>query len=218
MGDLVGYGDSSSKPAHTVSINAFWISRYEVTFDQYDAYARAVGKPLPPDEGWGRGTRPVVNVSWEDAKAFAAWVSQISGLVYRLPSEAEWEYAARAGTRTDYYWGERYGEDGTHTEPPLMNDWVWDGGTVPVGSFPANGWGLHDMLGNASEWTEDCWSENYDGAPTDGSAWTVGDCKIRALRGGSWCDAPGCQKVWIRAWEKLSGRSSGNGFRLARSR
>lgn len=217
MGDRAGSSDSFAKPVRTVSVAAFWISRYEVTFDQYDAYARAVGKPLPPDEGWGRGKRPVVNISWEDAKAFATWVSAISGFVYRLPSEAEWEYAARAGTRTDYYWGERYGEDGTHTEPPLMNDWVWDGGTAPVGSFPANGWGLHDMLGNASEWTEDCWNTSYERAPTDGSAWTAGDCRNRAYRGGSWCDAPACQKVWIRAWGEVSGRSGGIGFRLARS-
>ena len=218
MGDLAGSSESFAKPVRTVSVSAFRICRYEVTFEQYDAYARAVGKPLPADEGWGRGQRPVVNVSWEDAKAFAAWVSQISGLEYRLPSEAEWEYAARAGTRTNYHWGDTYGEDGTHTDPPLMNDVAWDGGTAPVGSFPANGWGLHDMLGNAMEWTEDCWNTSYDGAPTDGSARMVGDCGNRALRGTSSCLAPACQKVWERGWGEVSGRYDSTGFRLAQSR
>ena len=131
----------------------------------------------------------MINVSWEDAEAYVAWLSRETGEAYRLPSESEWEYAARAGTTTRYTWGQDIGRNRANCGDCGSR---WDGDrTAPVGSFAANGWGLHDMHGNVWEWVADCWHENYARAPRDGSAWTSGgNCGRRVLRGGSWFLSP----------------------------
>ena len=175
------------KPQHRVQITKpFAVGKYEVTFDEWDACVKSGGCNgyKPSDEGWGRGRRPVINVSWDDAQAYVAWLSKKTGQPYRLLSEAEWEYAARAGTTTRYSWG----DDITPEKANYHGSNV--GKTTEVGSYPANPWGLHDMNGNVGEWVEDCWNESYEGAPSDGSAWTSGDCSRRVLRGGSWGDGP----------------------------
>ena len=195
MGDLSGGGFSEEKPVRSVTISRpIAMGKYEVSFAEYDRFARATGRVLPDDEGWGRGNRPVVNVSQEDAKAYAAWLSAQTGKRYRLPSEAEWEYAARAGTTTKYSWGNKIGRNRANCDGCgsfWHNVWkdIWSSHqTVRVGSFAANLFGLHDMHGNVSEWVEDCWHDNYEGAPSDGRAWTTGcDDNLEAVvRGDSW--------------------------------
>ena len=170
------------KPVHEVVIaRPLAISKYEITFEDYDrfTYPNKVD-----DEGWGRGNRPVINVSWDDATEYAAWLSAQTGKRYRLPSEAEWEYAARAGSTTKYSWGNDIGHNRANCVNEACGDqWLH---TAPVGSFSANSWGLHDMHGNVWEWVQDCWNDSYAGAPGDGSAWASGDCSLRVLRGGSW--------------------------------
>ena len=140
----------------------------------------------PGDQGWGRGGRPVIHVSWEDATAYAAWLSEETGEEYRLPSESEWEYAARAGTTTRYTWRDDIGRNRSNCDG-CGGRWDDEDRTAPAGSFAANAWGLHDVHGNVWEWVGDCWHENYARAPRDGSAWTTGgDCSRRVVRGGSW--------------------------------
>jgi formylglycine-generating enzyme required for sulfatase activity len=185
-------GEADEAPRHAVRLVApFAIGRYEVTFEEYAVYAAHTGAALPTDEGWGRGRRPVINVSWDDARNYARWLSAMTGKSYRLPTEAEWEYAARAGTTTRYWWGDDIGEN-------MANCYgcgsPWDGErTAPVGSFAPNPWGLHDTLGNVWEWTADCWHPSYEGAPTIGVAWQAsegGNCSQRVVRGGAWFNAP----------------------------
>jgi formylglycine-generating enzyme required for sulfatase activity len=154
----------------------------------------------------------VVCVSWENAKAYVAWLSQETGQPYRLLSEAEWEYACRAGTTTRYWWGD---------DPPTPEQANFGRnvrGTTEVGTYPANPWGLHDMHGNVWDWVEDCWNESYQGAPSDGSAWMSGDCSRRVLRGGSW--TYGGRAVLRSAFRGRSFadfRSFNRGFRVART-
>ena len=178
-------------PRHRVTIaKPFAVGKYEVTFAEWDACVAdgGCGGHRPEDEGWGRGRRPLVNVSWDDAKAYVRWLSRKTGKPYRLPSEAEWEYAARAGTTTRYSWGDDIGRNRANC---LYCDSRWDlKQTAPAGSFRANVFGLHDVHGNVSEWVEDCWNDNYAGAPADGSPWTDGGCTRRVLRGGSWFNEP----------------------------
>ena len=143
------------------------------------------------DSGWGRGRRPVINVSWDDAQAYVKWLSGITGKPYRLLSEAEYEYAARAGSRDETIPG---ATRSSSTAKPMANcdgcGSQWDRKqTAPVGSFAANAFGLYDMVGNVWEWTEDCWNASYKGAPADGSPWTSGDCSRRVVRGGSWANS-----------------------------
>ena len=173
------------RPVHEVEVASFALSKYEVTFDEYDTFVQATGHRRPNDRGWGRGRRPVINVFWEDAAAYVAWLSRETGEEYRLPSESEWEYAARAGSTTRYSWGQDLGRNRANCRRCRSR---WDNDrTAPTGSFAANRWGLHDMHGNVNEWVADCWHENYVRAPRDGSAWTSGgDCGRRVLRGGSW--------------------------------
>ena len=200
MGCLSGdddcYGDEL--PVHEVSIQSFALSKHEVTFAQWDTCVAAgsCGGYSPIDQDWGRGNRPVISVSWEDAKSFIAWWSEVTGHAYRLPTESEWEYAARAGSVTKYHFGNaesqlcRYAN---HAD----RDSIWDwrnkacsdphfGETSPVGRYEPNQFGLYDMLGNVWEWVEDCWKDSYAGPPSDGSAWLGGNCDERVLRGGSW--------------------------------
>ena len=212
-----GRGDDEG-PVHAVAIGApFALGVYEVTFAEWDACKRGCprGKQAPSDRGWGRGRRPVINVSWDDAKRYAQWLSRKTRKAYRLPSEAEWEYAARAGTATAYSWGDQIGVNRANCRGCGSQ---WDGSkTAPVGSFRANAWGLHDMHGNVWEWTEDCWNGSYRGAPSDGSAWLRGNCDQRVLRGGSWSGGPSDLGAADRYGITTGGRSGSFGFRVART-
>ena len=192
------------------------LSKCEVTFEEYERFARDTDRDRPGDAGWGRGRRPVINVSWHDAQAYAAWLSSETGAEYRLPSEAEWEYAARGGTTTVYSWGNEIGSNRANCDG-CGSQWD-DEMTAPVGSFAANAWGLHDMLGNIEEWVEDCWHGNYAGAPEDGSAWTAGgDCSERVRRGGRWWNTPsGIRAAW-RLSVNAGSRGYFGGFRVART-
>ena len=197
---------------HQVSIAApFALSVYEVTFEDYDrfTYPNQVD-----DEGWGRGRRPVVNVSWDDAKEYVAWLSAQTGAEYRLPSEAEWEYAARAGTATKFSWGNEIGVNRANCHILCGDQWER---IAPAGSFAPNGFGLHDMHGNVWEWVEDCWNGSYAGAPSNGGAWLRGDCTERVLRGGAWFNIPGNLRAGYRDGVTTRIRDDRIGFRVART-
>ena len=170
----------------------------------------------------------MTNVSWEDARGYVRWLSRETGEEYRLLTEAEWEYVARAGTQTARYWGESESEQCRYANgrdrslgAPLTSDWdpapCSDGyvRTAPVGMFEPNGFGLHDVLGNAGEWTQDCWNESYSGAPADGTAWSSGDCSERAYRGHTWGDYPWALRSANRGG--LPAGFRGIGFRVART-
>ena len=220
-------------PRHRVTIGySLAVGVYEVTFAEWDACVAAgrCGGYRPDDRGWGRGSRPVIGVSWEDAREYVRWLARETGERYRLLSEAEWEYVARAGTETARYWGEnesgqcRYG-NGYDRTGDAKHDYdresveCSDGYavTAPVGVYQANAFGLHDMLGNALEWAEDCWNGSYSGAPSDGSAWLSGDCSQRVLRGGSYGDRPGNLRSAIRVGLSAGYRYGVFGFRVARA-
>ena len=213
-GETGRYSDEG--PVRTVNISQrIAMGRYEVTFADYDRFVLAAGRVRPGDEGWGRGSRPVINVNWNEAKAYATWLSAQTGKTYRLPSEAEWEYAARAGTRTRYSWGDAIGRNRANCRG-CGSQWD-DRQTAPVGSFAANPFGLFDMHGNVWEWVEDCWHTNYyEGAPTDGSAWTSGcGSDVRAVvRDGSWSYFPQGLRAANRYWYGPSYRYFNIGFRL----
>ena len=227
-------------PQHRVTISSpFAVGVYEVTFGEWEVCVREGGCEDVGDQGWGRGKRPVHGVSWHDAQGYVRWLSHKSGQQYRLLSEAEWEYVARAGTERARYWGEtadaqcRYanGIDAAFIQARMEADSTYrpsggsmlcsDGfdGPAPVGSFKPNSFGLHDVLGNVSEWTEDCWNDSYVGAPTDGGTWPIGDCyhlSVRVVRGG----ASGAVLRFLRSAQR-SGDQAGvryryHGFRLAR--
>ena len=185
MGDLSGDGGSNEKPVHRVTVPAFRMSAIEVPFAWYDLYVAVSGSASPSDEGWGRKDRPVINVNWSEASGFVEWLNQVAKPQhpFRLPSEAEWEYAARAGTTTKYWWGDSVGRGNANCNDKCGDRWKK---TAPVASFDANRFGLYDTVGNVWEWTQDCWNGSYGGAPSDGSAWESRECSDRVLRGGSW--------------------------------
>lgn len=215
MGSPDGVGDKDERPVHEVRFpKPFAIARYETTFEEYDRFAQATGRALPSDAGFGRGRRPVINVSWEDARDYAAWLSQQTGKHYRLPTEAEWEYAAQAGVADKW--------SGTSIEEELPAYAVYDENsqnrTASVGSKKPNRLGLHDMSGNVWEWVEDCWHENYKAAPADGSAWLRtggGDCGQRVGRGGSWFGSSVHLRASDRSRTYADFRNWYIGFRLA---
>nr|VFK19515.1 MAG: Formylglycine-generating enzyme, required for sulfatase activity, contains SUMF1/FGE domain [Candidatus Kentron sp. LFY] len=213
-------------PQHPVRIaRSFAIGVTTVTFRDYDSFAKATGRKLPDDEGWGRGKRPVMNVSWYEANAYAKWLTKQTGKQYRLPTEAEWEYAARAGTTTPFSTGEcihtnqanykgnyDYADCGARTG-------VAQGKTLPTGSMPANLWGLHEIHGNVWEWTNDCWHYHYHDAPADGSTWGEegnGYCSERVVRGGSWRSGPRDIRSAVRSSDWVDIVSTDLGFRLVR--
>ena len=238
-------------PLHRVSVNGFALGKLEVTRVQFAAFVDASGYNAGSEcftfeggkyekrsgrnwrnPGYSQGdNHPVVCVSWEDAKAYFAWLSRKTGKTYRLASEAEWEFAARAGTTTARYWGDNpdqacgYANVMDATGKSQVSGVTWkvhncDDGhahTAGAGSFKPNAFGLYDMIGNAWEWTEDCWNGNYNGAPSDGSAWTTGECSVgRVLRGGSWSSSPRYARSAGRFRDGSAGRDYNFGFRLAR--
>jgi len=189
MGDLQGGGDPDEVPVREVRIaRPFALGRYELTFAEYARFCGATGSALPDDSGFGRGRHPVVNVTWPDALAYTVWLSEQTGERYRLPSEAEWEYAARGGARTRFWWGDEPGSGRANCGGCGTR---WDGeGTAPAGSLPVNPFGLHEVLGNLWEWTADCYHNSYEGVPADGSPHVYRDCGQKVIRGGSWVVPP----------------------------
>jgi formylglycine-generating enzyme required for sulfatase activity/predicted nucleic acid-binding Zn-ribbon protein len=202
-------------PRHNVTLSGFSISKNEVTFADYDKFARASGRRLPYDESWGRGERPVVNVSWNDAQAYAAWLSKKTGRKYRLPTEAEWEYAARAGNTAKIWWDSKVAVKPANC---FNCGSQWDANrTAPTGSFRANDFGLHDMAGNAQEWTEDCYHKSYTGVPDDGGAWMTPGCTQRVVRGGGYTSPLDTLRNAKRSQYNQDARLDNLGFRVVRS-
>ncbi|HEX7565123.1 MAG TPA: SUMF1/EgtB/PvdO family nonheme iron enzyme [Bradyrhizobium sp.] len=204
-------------PVHRVSIGkSFYIGRYEVTFDEWDACVNDRGCTYRPDDaGAGRGLRPVTDVDWNDTKTYVSWLSQKTGNTYRLPTEAEWEYAARAATDSAYPWGRSADKDRANCSG-CTNE--LHSNTIEVGSFKPNAFGVYDMAGNAAEWVEDCWSESYRGAPADGSASVKPGCRERVLRGGSYNNDPKYLRSAARFKYDFNVRYPSNGFRIVREK
>ena len=218
-------------PAQSVTFaRPFAVAKYEVRFDEWAACVQDQGCRAPQDEGYGRGARPVINVSWDDAKRYVAWLTKKSGKPYRLLTEAEWEYAARAGSKDAHFWDATSGSACAFANVlnPTVKEkykFAWasfdceDGyvATAPSGSFKPNAFGLYDMLGNVWEWVEDCYHESYEGAPTDGAAWTTGECSSRVVRGGGWNYEPQNVRSANRGRVTPGFRYNYLGFRVART-
>ncbi|MDE3113956.1 MAG: SUMF1/EgtB/PvdO family nonheme iron enzyme [Pseudomonadota bacterium] len=199
-------------PQHKVTLTKFALGRFDVTFDEWADCVKAggcTGNKNPNDHGAGRGRRPVIDISWQDAQEFVRWLAARTGRPYRLPSEAEWEYAARAGTTTPYYTGKTI----DHMQ---ANFDIFIGKTEPVGSYPPNQFGLYDMAGNAWQWVEDCYNNTYRGAPDNGTAWTTGDCGRRLIRGSSWYNPASQIRSAQRDDYRPGERLAHAGFRVAR--
>jgi formylglycine-generating enzyme required for sulfatase activity len=214
MGKARAIPSDDRGPAHTVNLGGYLIGAYEVTFEDYDRYARATAGRLPGDYGWGRGRRPVVDVSFSDAVAYARWLTEQTGHAYRLPSEAQWEYAAAAGSRTNYWWGFRPGEGRA-----VCFDCgsMWDNrSTAPAGSFASNPLGLYDTAGNVMEWVADCYRPGYEGAPADGSAVTAEGCRYRVARGGAFNKPARSMGSTVRHRFDPATKLNMLGFRVAR--
>ena len=213
----MGSADGSvfERPVHHVEIRkAFYIGLREVTFAEWDACVNERGcQYSPADREQGRGLRPVTDVAWSDAKTYLSWLSSKTGRAYRLPTEAEWEYAERAGSNTVYPWGNTLEKDRANC---LGCNTISFDKTVETGTFPANGFGLFDMAGNAAEWVQDCWNDTYSGAPTDGSAWDKPNCPERVLRGGSFNGDARFVRSSARFKYDYNVRYYANGFRVAR--
>ena len=207
--------DPSERPAHRVSIaRPFAIGKYEVTNEQWDACVAASACPqLAREEGAAKNA-PVRDLHWDDARTYAKWLSGATGKTYRLPTEAEWEYAIRGGTTTRYWWGNQM-VGGNSNCKGCGEPWR-EGGPANAGSFRANPYGLHDMNGSVWEWVSDCWHNSYKGAPADGRSWDEPDCRVRVIRGGSWREGADYMLSSTRFKYGASVRHSQNGFRVAR--
>jgi formylglycine-generating enzyme required for sulfatase activity len=226
MGSKDGEGGDNERPRHEVTIaKPLLVGKYPVTFAEFDYFKKHGGamfsklvfkeSELPDDQGWGRGRRPVINVSWDDARAYVAWLSKATGKTYRLLSEAEWEYCCRAGTTTAYSVGDTITKQQAQFSEGKIGSAMQ---TVEVGTFAANTFGLHDMHGNVWERVEDAWHANYQGAPADGSVWQDGDKFLRVGRGGSWLDEiPRNLRSAYRGSSTTDNRSFNLGFRVART-
>jgi formylglycine-generating enzyme required for sulfatase activity/rhodanese-related sulfurtransferase/predicted nucleic acid-binding Zn-ribbon protein len=214
MGSNRNQVSSDQWPAHEVEIKTFAISQTEVTFDDYDRFAQATGRALPKDQGWGRGNRPVINVSWDDAVAYTKWLSGQTGKKYRLPTEAEWEYAIRGNSDSPYWWGYQF-DEGRANCFDCGSEWDRRS-TSPAASFPPNNFGLYDMAGNVREWVGDCYHPNYSGAPLDGSAWVDRKCRERVVRGGAYNKTSDSMRSTWRGHLKPNLRFSYTGFRIVR--
>jgi formylglycine-generating enzyme required for sulfatase activity len=216
----------SESPQHRVTIaSRLAAGRYPVTFLEWDACVADGGCDghRPSDEGWGRGRRPVINVSWIDAQAYVRWLAGRTGQPYRLLTEAEREYVTRAGTTTPFWWGSAITPDQANYDGTAV---IYAGGgrqgalrgmTTGVGSFQPNPFGLYDVHGNVSEWVEDCFRLDYADAPADGSAWTVPGCGVRVRRGGSWINSPWNLRAAFRQRGAPAVRDITTGFRVART-
>ena len=222
--DEDGRSGDEEGPVHEVTIaEPFAVGRYEVMFDEWEACRLATECSHGPDDhGWGRGNRPVIDVSWEDAQEYVRWLSKRTGHEYRLLSESEWEYVARARTGGPFHFGSTISTrqanyDGTYSYGS-GREGEYREQTIPVGAFAApNEFGLHEVHGNVWEWVEDCWQESYTEAPVDGSAWTGGEgCEQRVMRGGSWYDRPKYLRSAFRGWNTPQSRHKDVGFRIAR--
>jgi len=215
---------SDEGPRRTVRIGkSFAVGKFTVSFAEWDACVAGGGCKgyRPKDEGWGRGKMPVINVSWDDAKAYVAWLSKVTGKSYRLLTEAEWEYAARAGTTTPFWWGSSISTsqanyNGNYTYGNGKKG-EWRRRTVPVDSFAANPFGLYQMHGNVYQWIEDCYVDSYKDASSDVSANTTNECDRRVLRGGSWVYVPWNLRAASRSWDFPVSRNFNDGFRVART-
>ena len=184
MGGPSGIISADEVPRHMVSIKSFVVSVYEITFAEYDQFAKATKRKLPSSAGWDRKTHPVINVSWDDSLAYTQWLSKQTSKRYRLLSESEWEYVARAGSTSSFWWGTEGGSSNAHCFN-CESDFS-TGKPAKIGTYKPNQFGLYDTAGNLFEWVHDCYHRNYDGAPTDGSVWEGGDCKVRIVRGGAY--------------------------------
>lgn len=211
MGDIVNKRDREG-PIHKVTLPPFAISTTEITFRQYDKFCTTTNRKKPDDNEWGRGDRPVINVSWTEAKAYAEWLSDLVELPISLPSEAQWEYAARAGSSSEYWYGNKL--------PPNRANCAqcgsqWDNrSTAPVKSFVPSPWGLYDSMGNVAEWVEDDFHASYQGAPTDGSAWIDNATNDKIYRGGSWRYSKAEVASATRDWENKNTKNLDIGFRI----
>jgi formylglycine-generating enzyme required for sulfatase activity len=218
MGDITGERSNREQPAHRVTFKkSFAIGKFEITFAQWDACVTSGGCKHPAnDKNYGRGQRPVGDISWNDAMEYVTWLSQKTEQHYRLPTEAEWEYVRRADSKTNFTWGDRLGSGNAVCYSCGIGgvDVVI---STPVGSLAANPYGVFDMVGLVSEWVEDCGNNNYIGAPVDGSAWLTGDCKRRVERGGSWYDEENYLVPSYRYSKNVDARQEDRGFRVARS-
>lgn len=210
--------DDDEGPQHSVRIAKFAVGRFEVTFAEWDACVADgdCGGYVPKDKGWGHGNRPVMNVCWDRAKSYVSWLAGKTGKPYRLLTEAEWEYAARAGTDSAFATGETIGESQAQFGGASGSARQ----TVSIGSFTPNAFGLHDMHGNVWEWVEDCWHDNYENAPAEGSAWLEADdgaCGYRIYRGGSWFNVRSVIRSANRTGSPPDFSISNIGFRVART-
>lgn len=212
MGDIQGDGSTNEQPVHEVFVKRFAMGRYEVTFAEYDKFAEATGREKPNDMGWGRDNRPVMQISWHDATAYAEWLSQQTGHKYRLPTEAEWEYATRARTETKFWWGNE----------KVLNQancngcgGQWDNTqTAQVGSFASNPFDLYDMAGNVCEWTCSAYENQYQGMEQHCAG--KEDMSLRVIRGGAWNTKPTRARTTSRNGASFEYRKNNVGFRLAR--
>jgi formylglycine-generating enzyme required for sulfatase activity len=203
-------------PPHEVRLQSFSISRFEITFEEFDAFAESTGLTLPKDKGWGRGKQPVINITWEEAVDYTKWLSQQTGHQYRLPSEREWEYAAGAGKDSLYWWGNELGRNRGNC---AVCGSQWDNNQpAPVGSFQPNPLGLNDTIGNVLEWTVDCFRSNYIGAPVTGNLWQGGDedCSRRMARSGSFRSYENALRTTKRNNYSPRTRLDNLGFRVVR--
>jgi len=203
-------------PARTVTIaRAFAMGRFEVTFDEWQACfdEGGCGTQMPSDHGWGQGTRPIINITWFDAQGYLKWLSEKTAKTYRLPSESEWEYAARAGTQTDFWWGDQVGREKANCRncgPKISHQ------SLPVDSFKPNPWGLYNVHGNVWEWVEDCWNPTQAGAPNNAQPRLNGDCRQRVMRSGSWYYFSKNIRAPWRFKNDARVKSYGIGFRVLR--
>ncbi len=213
-GDLQGDGDGDERPPIGIKLKPFAMGIFEITFNEYGLFCADTGRNLPDDEGWGRGRRPVINVSWEDALAYTQWLSHKTGHNYRLPSDAEWEYAARGNSETRYWWGQQVDKPRANCEGCGS---IWDGEKSSlVGRFSPNHFGLHDTAGNVFEWVADCLHDDFSQDPTDGSPVDRPQCGKRIIRGGAWSFPPKEVRSANRWRDFPTRRSDDTGFRVAR--
>ena len=219
LGDHSGRGNHNERPLTPIEISQpFAIGRYEVTFSDWQQYAEATATPMPDNEGWGLSAqRPVIHVSWHQAAAYSQWLSKVTGQRYRLPTEAEWEYAARAGSTSYYWWGEQL--DSSEQAPRAhcrgcASSRLLRNKTAAVGQFPANGFGLHDTAGNVWEWTASNFTQRFDGSETQSAGLLVNSPRV--VRGGAWNSGPVYLRSSMRDLKQPQHRDYALGFRVLR--